>query len=270
MNSPESLREFIGELVRRGLPLDYAQRAAVELADHQQDLSEELQATGLDEVTATAQAAGRLGSTKSLLKQTVRGYQRRHWCGRWPLLTFFLGPLALLLASWIATCLVVALVSIVALNVIGIEEPSNDGIVSLGEKICMYCFTAWCLIVLPAMVVCFLSRRAFRAGLSVLWIALAALILSTITENVRCGFSSQISRSKPTNMETGEPISGDTAMLCVPYWIYSQSWRSLCAWYATNPQVLCQLLMPLAVAGLMIWLQRPQKIRGNQISPTHC
>ena len=44
------------------------------------------------------------------MKKTVREYQRRYWCGRWPLITFLLGPIPLLLLAvagdrrWLSFC----------------------------------------------------------------------------------------------------------------------------------------------------------------------
>ena len=98
MNTQELHDGFQTELVRRGLPADYASGAAAELADHHRDVVEELRATGLDDSAAETEAAQRLGDRRLLVKKAVREFQRRHWCGRWPLLTFFIGPVVLLIA----------------------------------------------------------------------------------------------------------------------------------------------------------------------------
>ena len=93
MNTPESLNGMVSDLIRRGLPADYATRAAAEFSDHHRDLVEELQASGLSESQATTEASHRLGDSRTLVKKTVREYQRRFWCGRWPLLMFLFGPI---------------------------------------------------------------------------------------------------------------------------------------------------------------------------------
>ena len=83
MNKPESLSGMVSELIRRGLPAAYAERAVAELVDHRQDLLEELKATGISESQADTETVERLGSPRMLVKKTVREYQRRYWCGRW-------------------------------------------------------------------------------------------------------------------------------------------------------------------------------------------
>jgi hypothetical protein len=46
MNTPESLNGLHTKLISMGLPAEYAQRAATEIADHYCDLVTELEATG--------------------------------------------------------------------------------------------------------------------------------------------------------------------------------------------------------------------------------
>ena len=46
-DTPAPLEDIAADLVRRGLPVDYAQRAAAEFADHHRDLVDELQRSGL-------------------------------------------------------------------------------------------------------------------------------------------------------------------------------------------------------------------------------
>jgi hypothetical protein len=94
---------FAAELVRRGLPNDYAQRAAAELADHRADLIRELEATGIDSNTAAQESIRRLGDDRSILKKTVREFQRRYWCGRWPLVSFVLAPVPSFVGTWFLT-----------------------------------------------------------------------------------------------------------------------------------------------------------------------
>ena len=104
----EPLEAMVADLIRHGLPADYARRAAAELADHHRDLVEELQASGWTDEHAQSEASRRLGEPHELAKKTVREYQRRYWCGRWPLLTFFLGPIPGLLMVWMITGLSLA------------------------------------------------------------------------------------------------------------------------------------------------------------------
>jgi|GEM_PF-5088064 len=255
MNTQELHDGFQTELIRRGLPADYASGAAEELADHHRDVVEELRATGLDEVAAATEAAQRLGDRRSLVKKSVREFQRRHWCGRWPLLTFLFGPLVLLIATWAATFLPLVLVGGI-LNAMGIDDSSNDGVVSTAEYIGMWCFTGWCVFVMPAVVLLFLSLRASRAGLNWGWIALAAVVLAVNVGSMKCGYVGKLSGPEYTNLETGEPLAHDSFVMSIPLLIFFSSFRSTANWFASNPQQVCQLLVPLVVAGLVIWRSR--------------
>ncbi|MCH7752024.1 MAG: hypothetical protein IH898_07715 [Planctomycetes bacterium] len=263
MNTQELHDGFQTELVRRGLPADYASSAAAELADHHRDVAEELRATGLDNSAAETEAVNRLGDRRLLVKKSVREFQRRHWCGRWPLLTFLFGPLVLLIATWVGTYLVLALVVVGVMKLAGIEDPSNDGIVSTSEYLIMYGFIGWCVFVMPAAVLLFLSRRASRAGLNWQWVFLAALVLAVHVGTFKCGYVDQFS-GNPVNLETGEPLGADMMMMSIPYFYMSSSPRSAWAWFASNPQQLCQLLLPLVVAGLVIWRSRHMTHRWKQ------
>src|SRR4051812_19847557 len=103
MNTPESLSDMVSDLIRRGLPVDYSERAAAEFTDHYRDLVEELQASGWSESQASVEASQRLGDPRTLAKKTVREYQRRYLCARWPLITFIVAPIPTILAAWLAT-----------------------------------------------------------------------------------------------------------------------------------------------------------------------
>ena len=79
------------ELVRRGLPAEYARRTADELADHRADLLADLKGDGDAEATVRQ----RLGETRRLARQIAIAYRQRSWFGRWPLVpSHFLAPLA--------------------------------------------------------------------------------------------------------------------------------------------------------------------------------
>ncbi|MEO0531670.1 MAG: hypothetical protein AAF266_14010 [Planctomycetota bacterium] len=86
------------ELIRRGLPTDYARRTAEELDDHRADLLADLRAEHADDPEEIANE--RLGETRALAKRIAADYQRRSWFGRWPLVSFLLLPPVLLIAVW--------------------------------------------------------------------------------------------------------------------------------------------------------------------------
>ena len=72
MKCETSLDRMVGELVHRGLPIDYAQRAAAELRDHHLDLVAEAERGGLNGESAELLAAHRLGDAKSLRRRPWR------------------------------------------------------------------------------------------------------------------------------------------------------------------------------------------------------
>src|SRR5437764_607757 len=67
------------------------------------ELVQELQSTGFSDSQAMTEASHRLGDSRKLAKKTVSEYRRRHWCGRWPLLTFMLAPIPAYIAAYAAT-----------------------------------------------------------------------------------------------------------------------------------------------------------------------
>jgi hypothetical protein len=255
MNTPESLREFTSELIRRGLPVEYSRRAAEELGDHLRDLTEEFQSAGMEETVAHTAAVERLGDRQSLVKKTVREFQRRHWCGRWPVVTFLFGPLVLLVATWIVTGVGLMLLG-KTLDAVGIESQPNDGIHSTAERIAMSCFTGWFVFVLPTVVLLLQSRWASQAGLNWRWVALAAIVLAVNVGSMQCGNVCQLSGSNVSNLATDQPLPPNTFVMSVPLWIYFSGFQGTLSWYANSPQQLCQSFLPLAVAGLMIWRTR--------------
>jgi hypothetical protein len=269
MSLPSALDGIIVQLTRRGLPLDYAERAGTELVDHYRDLVSEQRAAGLDEAAAAAQATRRLGDPRTLVQKTVREYQRRHWCGRWPLLTFIFGPLVLVLATWIGTLLVLAAVGY-ALEAAHVKPPGDDGILSGGEQVFMACFVGWFMFVVPAAVLLFLSRRAARAGLGWQWVVLAAVILAVNVGSVQCGFSGSLGGSKFTDALTSQQLPPDTFVVSAPLLMFFSSISQTVRFFVDRPQQLGQLLLPVIVAALAIWRNRRLAHRWQQELITAC
>jgi hypothetical protein len=240
MNSPESLREFTNELVRRGLPIEYSHRATEEFADHHRDLSEELQLAGMDETTAVAAATERLGDAKALIKKTVREYQHRHWCGRWPVVAFLVGPVALSITVWMGTMFSLAIVDNVGEAVgFGIPESSRD--LSLLGLMILYAVVYWLLLIVPAVLVFALSRMVFRSGVGRRWIILSSILLAICAGFVRCGFV-----TSPENLEHPFVVS-------MPFWLPLQSPGKIADWYFGQPQQMAQAMTPLVIAVIIVW-----------------
>jgi hypothetical protein len=241
MNSPESLREFTNELIRRGLPIEYSSRAAEEFADHHRDLTEELQLAGMDEAAAITAASKRLGDPKSLMKKTVRAYQRRYWCGRWPVTTFVVAPIPLVLLMWMAKWLICFAIAM-PLQRWGIIEHQPDGIMSFGEWAFVRSVQIVFLFLTPAAVLFCLFRLARRAALNCRWVCMSAMLLSLFAGLFLYDFNSK-------GFAIRVPRDEVVCIVGVPFLSSGGMWN----WYTQNPWLMAQVLCPLAVATILIW-----------------
>jgi hypothetical protein len=249
-------KNFAAELVRRGLPIEYAQHVAAELDDHRHDLLGELRASGLDECTAAAEAARRLGDNRQLVKRTVREFRQRHWCGRWPIVAFFLGPIPAVIAAWIATGLAVLCVlwPLAWLGFVGDFEP--DGIVTTGEWIVDRLVQAWFLLAVPALVMFGFARLARRAALGWPWILATASVLALSVGLVKSGFPNPALLQRRAD---GGPLRADSRLLTLGLPLLAPNSatpraivESLTRWYLRDFEQSAQFLLPLAVAGGMV------------------
>jgi hypothetical protein len=241
MNSPESRREFANELIRRGLPVEYSHRAAEELADHHRDLIEELQALGMNETDAVGAATERLGETKSLVKKTVRAYQRRYWCGRWPTVTFLLAPIPLVFLAWMMKWLLCFIV-IAPLQSWGIIDHQPDGIMSFGEWALVRGVQIVFLFLTPAAVLYFLFRLARRAALNNKWVCMSAVLLSLYAGLFFYDFNSK-------GFVIRVPRDQVVCVVGLPFLSRDGMWK----WYTQNPWLMAQALCPLALVAILLW-----------------
>jgi hypothetical protein len=251
MNTPEALIGMVSDLIRRGLPADYAERTAAEFADHYRDLVEELRDSGWSESHAATEATRRLGDSRTLVKKTVREYQRRYLCGRWPLITFLLGPIPLLLLSWIATMLALWL-----LEQTGIFGPyAPDGIISWREwwieKLILYSvgFAA------PAVTMFALVRLAKRAALNWKWLVVSACVLGVAVGMMRCQF--------PGGTMRIESMPADQPGIALGVPLFAQTWHGVWKWYSQDLQQICQVLLPLGLTAIMV-------MRAKRVSQRAC
>jgi hypothetical protein len=256
MNTPESLNGIVSDLVRRGLPVEYAQRAATELADHHRDLVEELQGTGLDEKQASTEASRRLGDSRALVKKTVREYQRRYWCARWPLLTFLLGPIPILILTYVAFMLALYMV-LTPLEKLGLfRQTAPDGIITTAEWLLTLLAIALVGFAGPAVTMFVLARLAKRAALHWKWLVVSACLLGLTVGMVRCGFHE--ARLQPRTMD-GNPVLADQGIMTIGVPILAPTWREAWNWYTYDLQQICQVLLPLAVVAAIC-------LRAKQLS----
>ena len=257
MNTSKSapLENIAADLVRRGLPIEYAERSAAELADHYGDLVVELRATGLSESQATTEATRRLGDARTLVKKTVREYQHRFWCGRWPLLTFLLGPIPLLVVAWVVIILVAFCISWPLQQMGFTVNPITDGVVSPLEYAVTYVAHALFLFLAPAVALMALARLAKKAAMGSGWVCLSASILALLAGSFVLHFAYAIRPDMPAD----QPL----LMIGLPM---LDSWR----WYTRNPVLVAQSLFPLGIAAVLLLRQKQLSLRAQQLVLDDC
>jgi hypothetical protein len=275
MDTPELLNEFSSTLVRRGVPIEYAQRAANEFADHHSDLIDELRATGMNEADAAAEASHRLGDSRTLLRRTVRQYQQRYWCGRWPLITFLLGPVPVMIAVWFAggwsLWLMVSILSKFGLT------PTTDPdtlFIALPVEV-KYGTLVGTFLVVPAVVTYFYARLARRAALGWQWVVLVACLLGLFTSTTkweRIGPGTRITMyDRQTMQELEQPPEPDFVLvLGMPVVAKSWTWTAFHRWFLASPVHLCQVLVPGAMAAVLLLRWRQLALRSQFGTITDC
>jgi hypothetical protein len=275
MNTPESLNGLHAQLIRRGLPADYAGRAAAEIADHYCDLVTELEANGMNESQAATEAERRLGDERTLVKKTVREYQRRYWCGRWPLITFFIAPIPVLIAAWYTFSLTVYL-GVVALSKLGLTPTTDPNTMFLALPIAVKFATLTAMfLIVPAVVMYGYARLAKRAALGWQWVVLVACVLGFCTSAMkweRIGPGSRITMyDRQTFQELEQPPEPDfVLMLGMPVVAEAWTWHAFHRWFLSNPVQLCQTFLPAALAAILILRWRQLSLRRQSLACTAC
>jgi hypothetical protein len=238
--TPAVLEHVAADLVRRGLPIDYAQRAAAEFIDHRRDLLSELCAAGLDEVAADEEASRLLGDTRMLVEKTVREYRRRFWCGRWPLMTFLLGPLPTMCLVSLAIALILTGIA-AAGDAFGVRLGPPDGKTSITELLCIE--GIWCLMfalppILVASVFLWLARRS---GCGLAWGGIAGIEVALLSGLTHFDADYQHGR-----LQVGWPIDIPT-MSGWLNWYFSSSWRHLLQF--SLPLATCAIILAICLVA---------------------
>jgi hypothetical protein len=269
MNSNEpALHELRSEniaaaLVRRGLPVEYAERTAVEFCDHYRDLIAELRADGVDESTTVAEAARRLGDPRTLVKKTVREYQRRYWCGRWPLVTFLLAPVPMWIAAYIATAWVM-IVATWCLHSFGLIGSKHIHVaISSAPYWFRYSVDVLLWVGIPAVLTFGLARLARRSALGWQWVALAACVLAFSAGSVRKERATIVDPQTMTLMADPVHSVWISLPLIEPGWWHHTGWQR---WYGGHPLQALQFLVPLAVAGLLLLRAQQLALRAERLA----
>jgi hypothetical protein len=250
----EPLDAVMADLIRRGLPAEYAQRAASELTDHHRDLVEELQVAGWTASHAVSEASRRLGDPRALVKKTVREYQFRYWCGRWPLLTFFLGPVPGLLVVWLITGLTLAGIGWILELVI--EDSTASEIEPVGQYVVGYAFKFWLTLASPVLVMAMFCWLASRAAMSRAWPWVAAGMMATFIGFVPC----KIDFKTATN-PTGHFMIGYH-----PWFLPENFNGRLLNFFTLDIWQLSQLIVPLLVTAICMVCFRMQARNLRQLA----
>ena len=193
-----------------------------------------------------------MGDCRTLIKKTVREYQRRSWCGRWPLTTFLIGPIPLLLAAWTATILV-ASGAIWLLHQAGfVGDFHEDGIVSAQEWWLDRAIAVWFLLAVPAIVVLILRgwhgvRRWAGPGSRP-----RPIVVALFVGLIKTGFPDPALQQR---RHDGGALAADARLLTVGVPLLAPSATNARAlvdamwdWYTRDPQQAGQFLLPILVA----------------------
>jgi hypothetical protein len=197
------------------------------------------------------------------VKKTVREYQRRFWCGRWPLITFLLGPIPLLILTWLAAMLMASLLILLPMYLLGFNvNHSHDGIISTSEYIGEYLYRAWHLFATPALVMYLLARLASRAAMGSSWICLSATILALFVGLWACEF--------PGKIKVIDRVAQADEFMVVISLPMAESWKATWSWYTRDLLHICQFLLPIAIAATMILRAKQLSLRAQRLPSTAC
>ncbi len=188
MANPPSRDALRTELERRGLPPAYIERLLGELDDHYTDLLEERSssmgaARKLDFEAGDLQK--QLGEPTQLAIFAAEQYRARSFWGRHPVMTFVLGPLPLLLVSWIFTATMIVWIGM-GLNYVCEHwfEIEQDKIVYADhlwvQAAFMVAFTWFIVVFPPVTVAAMLCRTARRNAVEWRWPIISCTLISLV------------------------------------------------------------------------------------------
>ncbi|HEX3598922.1 MAG TPA: hypothetical protein VHU84_02195 [Lacipirellulaceae bacterium] len=188
MANPPSRDALRAELEARGLPPAYIERLLGELDDHYNDLLEERSssmgaARKLDFEANDLQE--RLGEPTQLAIFAAEQYRARSFWGRHPIVTFVLGPLPLLLISWIITgCAVVWTaegITYIGEHWFGVEQDKIVYADHLWAQAGVMSFCIWIIVAFPPILVAaVMCRTARRNAVKWRWPIIACMLISSV------------------------------------------------------------------------------------------
>lgn len=241
------------ELIRRGLPADYARRTAEELDDHRADLLNDLRANNAADPNTIANE--RLGETRQLAKKIARNYRRRTWLGRWPLVNFVVLPPVVLVAMWggvVLTLLGLGRLWTLSGGESGeiwspVEHARLSWLLTLG----LFAF------VVPSCIAWFYGRVALRMTQSRAFVLSACLGIGLLNS-----IPSHTYRVDPANPELAvNLISVPSCDLTDPAGLFA----CVCLW-ATTPFMASQFFAPVLIGTLIVSLDTRRR-RAALLAP---
>ena len=167
-------RGIAEQLLNAGVSPRRVRRMVAELADHFEDLREEMEARGLSRQEAELEAAAKLG-TGALIEGVLARPELRSWVRRWPLAAFTIVPLAMFASLFIAAMAALVIAVELAKNGLGIEFANSTGLQLFGQV--FLGGVIWALPIIAAAACCAvaLSRRA-----PAVWVVVGVALISLI------------------------------------------------------------------------------------------
>jgi hypothetical protein len=167
-------RDVAEQLLDAGVSPRRVRRMMSELADHYDDLREELRARGLSSEEVDAEAFARLG-TRALVEGVLARPELRSWARRWPWLAFTVVPLGMYAALSVATILIAIFSIDIAKSAMGVEFASSSGLQVLARA--LLGSVVWVAPIVAAAACCAvaLSRRV-----AAIWAVVGVVLISCV------------------------------------------------------------------------------------------
>ncbi len=256
-NSANQETTLYGELIRHGLPTEYALRTAHELHDHRADLLAELRSANVPDVEAIVNE--RIGETRVLAKQIALDYRRRTWLGRWPLVGIAVASLPLLLVGWIVSFGLVYVSGLLVAEVgtaCGFGRPSTMVQAVLAYSLLLYFFTA-----VPTAITFLWGRIALRTTNNRMYPLAICLMIALIAGSCWTDF-----KVSETPGEGQLAITSPLTALVLNQWM-DQAAHPYIAFSYFGAREALQLLGPMVVGGWLILIETRRRRHALGLDP---
>lgn len=160
------------EMIRRGVALRHARRAAVELQGHHRELVEQALARGDSPEQAERGADDTLGSDALLIERYASQRELRSWAYRWRL-GYVLAPLLGFAGAFAGAMLVVAAICQPLLA--ALQHESNPGALNHPVNVVLSMLLLW---LIPAAVAIGFGALAGRQHIALRWLSAGIVVLA--------------------------------------------------------------------------------------------